>query len=396
MKKQILISWMTLGWMPLSAGLTPLGEHVDVRWTYQKTTKQWNCQALTNGQVGADVFWNFDTVFLPLSDKPYSATPAESGARNIQPASAAYAFTGVAPGEPLWLAVQGTPGVGEVWPGFENNQPAGTFGAFLSSDSRLSQPQNVAREWIKVVFKGMIYQGTGANPAFSLFTVSGGTPRPWISTADPATNDFFLYSAGSHNHANWGFGAMGIYRIQLAASAFEGPGQSNPTPESPPFTLTFAVGPFAQWQASYFSGIELEDPTISGPEADPDHDGMKNLIEFGFGYHPRMGSAIPVAAGLGLPKMDILEEGGLSYEVLEYPQRRAGDQIAPLVYTPQFSSDMNPTSWEQSGVVTSSEDFPPAQIALNAVWEKVTSKRLIGLVRPSRGFARVMLVSGAK
>jgi hypothetical protein len=94
--------------------------------------------------------------------------------------------------------------------------------------------------------------------------------------------------------------------------------------------------------------------------------------------------------------MDILEEAGLFYEVLEFPQRRAGDQIAPLVYTPQFSSGSNPTNWEPSGVVTSSEDFPPAQIVLNAVWEKATSKRLIGLVRPSRGFARVMLVSGAK
>lgn len=294
MNKQVLLSWMTLGWMPL-------GEHVDVRWTYQKASKEWTCQALTSGPGGADVFWDFDTVFLPLSDKPYySATSEGSGARTVQPASAAYAFTGVASGEPLWLAVQGTPGVGEVWPGFESNQPTGTLGAFLSSDTRLSQPQNGAREWIKVAFKGMIYQGTGANPAFSLFTVSGGTPRPWILTSDPATNDFSLYSAGSHGHANWVFGAMGIYRIQLAASAFEGPGQSNPTPESPPFTLTFAVGPFAQWQATHFSGTELETAVISGPEADPDHDGMSNLVESGFGYDPRVGTATPIAAGLGL------------------------------------------------------------------------------------------------
>jgi surface-anchored protein len=391
MNKQAILSWMTLGWMPLSAGLVPLGEHVDVRWTYQKTTGQWNCQALTSGPGGTDVFWNFDTVFLPLSDKPYSLTPAGSGARSIQPASAAYAFTGVASGDPLWLAVQGTPGVGEVWPGFENNQPAGTFGAFFSNDTRLSQPQNVAREWIKIAFKGMIYQGTGANPAFSLFTVSGSTPRPWISTSDPATNDFFLYSAGSHIHANWGFGAMGIYRIQLAASAFEGPGQSNPTPESPPFTLTFAVGPFAEWQATHFSGTELETAAISGPEADPDHDGMSNLIEFGFGYDPRIGTSIPIAAGLGLPKMTTLEEGGLYYEVLEYPRRRAGEQIAPLDYSPQFSLDMSPGSWDPAGVVTSSEDFPPTEGALNAVWEKVTSRRELGSAASVRGFARVSL-----
>ncbi len=393
MKKQILLSWVPLAWMPLSAKLTALGEHVDVRWSHLKPSQQWTCQALTSGPGGADVIWDFNTVFLPLSDKPYSATPAESGARNAQPASAAYAFTGVAPGEPLWLAVQGTPGAGEVWPGFENNQPAGTFGAFLSTDTRLSQPQNVAREWIKIAFKGMVYQGTGANPSFSLFTVSGGTPRPWISTADPATNDFFLYSAGSHIHVNWGFGAMGIYRVQLAASAFEGPGQTNPTPESPTFTLTFAVGPFAQWQATYFSGTELESSAICGPDADPDHDGMKNLVEFAFGYDPRNGNAEAVAAGLGLPEISLIEDGGTFYEVLKYPQRRAAEQIAPLSYNPQFGNSFAVGDWKDSGVVTEVTNFPAAQNSLNPVWEKVTCKRPTGQARPSRGFARVMLVS---
>jgi hypothetical protein len=119
---------------------------------------------------------------------------------------------------------------------------------------------------------------------------------------------------------------------------------------------------------------------------------MKNLVEFAFGFDPKNGAAVPVSTGLGLPKLSLIEESGTFYEVLEYPRRRAGAQITPLGYAPQFSADLQ--SWQINGIATVTTDFPVGMNALNAVWEKTTSRRQIGPGSPARGFARVTLVFG--
>lgn len=393
MKKRIIAVVLGIGSSQLTAGLISIGEHVDIRWTYDGAGNFWTGRARTTG-TGSDVLRNFNDVFFPLSDKAYSlSTPANSGARNIQPSSPAYAFTGVATGQPLWIAVQGTPGVGEVWPGFENNQAAGTLGSYLETDSRLPQPQTISREWITVRLNSVTYQGTGATPAFSLWTVSGGVPRVWMATADGiGAGDLYPYAIGTHNHMNWGFGALGIYRIRIAVTAFKGPGKTNPTAESAIHTLTFAVGPFAQWQATYFDGAELDNPIIAGPDADPDYDGMKNRVEYAFGFDPKNGAANPVSIGLGLPRLSLLEENGTLYEKLEYPRRRAGTQVSPLTYVPQFSYDL--MTWQTGGITTTTTNFPAEMDSLNLLWEKVISRRPVGPPRPVSGFGRVAVVSG--
>jgi surface-anchored protein len=329
-------------------------------------------------------------VFLPLSDKPYVAgDPANSGARFTQPGSTAFAFTGVPAGQPLWVAVQGTPGIGEAWPGLENNQDAGTFGSYIPDDPRVSQTN--ARPWIRISLDGYT-PPPGASSHFSLWTTSSGfPPTVWMSTFEDTTVNDFYYAEGTHNHMNWGFSAPGIHRVRLKASAFAGPGETNPTGFSAVHTVTFAIGPFAQWQASHFGDAELDEPLVSGPEADPDGDGMSNLVEFGFGFDPRSGAATPVSQGLGLPEMSLVEESGMFYQVLEYPARRAGLQFSPLSYVPEFSDG---TDWHSDGVTTTVGDFPPESGALNAVWEKVTSRRPTGAAVPARGFGRVGVVSG--
>lgn len=365
-----------------NAGLISLREHVDLHWVYDPADG-WTCEAKTVAD-GSDVFQELSEVVLPIDDRPVAA----GGQRSVQPASPNFAFTGVAAGEPIWVASQ-TQVPGQCWPGFNNYQGSEDFGSYQETDARLTpEDRALSLPWIRISYQGMNYQGTG-QPSFAMWQTSAGVPTVWFSTVDTTHPDTFLLNAGGHIHLNWGFGAQGIYQINLSASSFEGPGQTNPTGESVPFTVIYAVGPFAQWQASHFLGAELLNLAISGPTADADHDGMNNLVEYAFGYDPMSGSAVPEATGLGLPTLTTEVENGMISEVLVYPRRRGEEQTTPLEYIPQFSASLGQGNWNEAGVVTTSEDFPVEQDALNAQWEKVTSKRSLGSVAPARGFARV-------
>ena len=45
--------------------------------------------------------------------------------------------------------------------------------------------------------------------------------------------------------------------------------------------------PFLRWQKGYFNPSEIDDPAIGGPDADDDHDGLSNIIEYARGTNPR-------------------------------------------------------------------------------------------------------------
>jgi len=71
------------------------------------------------------------------------------------------------------------------------------------------------------------------------------------------------------------------------------------------FAATLA---YDAWRAKYFSTSELADPTVSGDNADPDGDGMPNLLEYASGTDPRVPNEAPkleasVSASDGVPSV---------------------------------------------------------------------------------------------
>lgn len=90
------------------------------------------------------------------------------------------------------------------------------------------------------------------------------------------------------------------------------------------FTVTAS---FDFWQLNAFSSAERNDPTVSGPNADPDADGVPNLIEYALGSDARSASAagVPVVA---------LESGNWSFTYTRPVDR------SDLVYSVEQSTDL--------------------------------------------------------
>ena len=53
--------------------------------------------------------------------------------------------------------------------------------------------------------------------------------------------------------------------------------------------------PFSEWQTDYFTTGELANTAVSGPNADPDHDGLENLVEYLTVSPPRTPSPGPIS-----------------------------------------------------------------------------------------------------
>jgi len=76
------------------------------------------------------------------------------------------------------------------------------------------------------------------------------------------------------------------------------------------------------WQRDQFTGEELNDPEISGPDADPDRDGKPNLAEFVAGQDPRRGDE-------GLPMNLAIEDSeGDDFAFFEFKASPQGSQVS--------------------------------------------------------------------
>jgi surface-anchored protein len=369
----------------MADGMMPLTGHVDVKSEWNVAAGGWETKV--RGDVGPGV--SPAGLFFVVTDRPYSGAVEGSGGRVLRSSNSSFNFIGVAAGEPVWVIPKSgnPPNDSEV--GFGDLSTFAPYGKYLETEPRvLPQPQTVALPWVRHTYQGMTYLGTG-DGKFSLSDRIGSTNVVWVSPEnDPADN--FLMFGGSHLHLNWWFTAQGVYRLTFSPSAYLGPGKTNPTGGGEAYTLTFAVGPVAHWQASHFSGAQLEQELVAGMMADADGDGLLNLVEYGFGLDPRSGDAAALSSGLGLPVHSLETELGVTYQVLEFPRRRSEGQLAPLEYVAEFTGDLSASEWAV-GVDEEVLDFTGDEAVLNELWEKVRVRLAVapGL---ERGFGRVRLV----
>jgi surface-anchored protein/MYXO-CTERM domain-containing protein len=138
-----------------------------------------------------------------------------------RPAGTQFDFIGVQAGQNIFRVTDVPSPQGLLMGiGAEENTP-GTFASYFESDPRV----NATGEWIRVRLKA--FTGPGH---VSLWGTDLGGPVVYWATADGlnALDTFFVLN-GTHADLNWAFTEPGEYTLTLEASAFLGPGATNPT-----------------------------------------------------------------------------------------------------------------------------------------------------------------------
>ena len=107
-----------------------------------------------------------------------------------------------------------------------------------------------------------------------------------------------------------------------------------------------------EWKASFFSIAEMGNVAISGDEADPDGDGLGNLLELGLGLDPRRGNVEPDVQA----RVESLEIGGTSEPFLTVTYVRV-QGVGGLTVEPAFSPSLEENSWSRVGTLIRSLDL---------------------------------------
>lgn len=82
------------------------------------------------------------------------------------------------------------------------------------------------------------------------------------------------------------------------------------------------VSTFGSWRETNFSAEDAADPAVSGPEADPDGDGLPNLLEYAVGGVPGE------ASRAGMPEHSVHTENGEQFLALTYERVKAASDLA--------------------------------------------------------------------
>ena len=135
-----------------------------------------------------------------------------------------------------------------------------------------------------------------ASPPFSLSitadTTNGVAPLTVNFSATPSPNTNISQFVWTFDDGEYAFGqtptkifpAPGMYTVRVTATDKPGNNLTG--------SLVVTVNStFSFWQSQKFSSAELSNPTISGADADPDGDGLPNLLEYAMGLEPKTADA---------------------------------------------------------------------------------------------------------
>lgn len=133
--------------------------------------------------------------------------------------------------------------------------------------------------------------------------------------------------------------------------------------------ITLHDRPYDAWRFGNFTGAELDDPAVAGNEADPDGDGICNLLEYAFALEPKL----PDAAGrpAGYFNGDYFE--------MKYRQNKAA---VDLQFLPEGRNQLESSDWSSAGLSESAR-------ADQGAFYEVTVRDSAGVTNAPQRFLRL-------
>ena len=152
-------------------------------------------------------------------------------------------------------------------------------------------------------------------------------------------------------HRQFSVAAPERQRNQLIYSDYQH--NRNPFIDHPDYAemVFYGVSPGQAWKDTRFTAAQISDPSISGDSADPDGDGLSNLLEYVYNRDPWQREQSPVMT------VSVTSQGGGRALLLSFPHNRNATDV---MLTYEGSSDLH--TWTVapselvSVVVTSSEN----------------------------------------
>ncbi|MED5471871.1 MAG: lamin tail domain-containing protein, partial [Verrucomicrobiota bacterium] len=120
---------------------------------------------------------------------------------------------------------------------------------------------------------------------------------------------------------------------------------------------------FSQWQVLIFNDKQMADVSFSGPDADPDLDGLNNFAEFALGSSP-----IDPSDRSRFTDLDLVEIGGTQYYAFSYSRWTGADGVS---FTVQVSSDLKDWKSGEEYLVPLATDSESAEGTVHKTFRSV-------------------------
>jgi hypothetical protein len=143
-------------------------------------------------------------------------------------------------------------------------------------------------------------------------------------------------------------------------------------------TVLIRDAPWDAWRFNHFSPAELEDPNISGEDADPDQDGQANIFEYAFNLDPH----VPETNRVFVINVEISPLDNEPYFVLNFKRRLPPSD---MIYEVFVSDDL--IHWESG--TTYVQELAPATNDGNNVTETVRVRVKDPIAQTPRRFVKL-------